>query len=148
MLAPLEACVVDMALIAVDSPALSAEVRRQERTVGDASEFASLRADEAALEQLARDHYVERVIGRSEYLAARDALTERIKAARTRIDQDANRSVLADVTGDNVRALWDAGDFDWRRRFLTSVIDHVSIGPGKPGATRFDPERVEVAWRD
>ena len=149
MLAALDELVTDMALTAIDSPALSAEVRRQGRDADEADEVATLRADEGALEELARDHYVDRVIGRAEYLAARDALEQRIEAARSRLSRDTSRTLLDEVTGTgaDVRRAWEVGDVEWRRRLLGTVVDRVSIGPGTPGATRFDPARVEVAWR-
>jgi hypothetical protein len=66
---------------ASDEAAVSAaEVSRQRAQRAD---------DQATLEQLARDHYSERLISRAEFLAARKPLQERIAAAERAIDQAA-----------------------------------------------------------
>ncbi len=147
---PLEALITDMALTAVDAPALHDELRR--RAVmddPDAELAAALAVDEAALEQLARDHYVDRLIGRAEFLAARDELHGRVEAARTRLSRPAAPSMLRELAegGVSVRDAWEAGDVEWRRQLLGTLIDRVAIGPGAAGASRFDPARVEVVWR-
>lgn len=140
---PLEELVGAMVLEAIDSPALTAELRRAGGYEA-AIEVDTLAADEAALEQLARDHYVEHRIGRAEFLAARDALAARIDAARARLARPGTDAMLGDVA---VRDAWSAGTVDWRRQLIATVVDRVKIGPAKPGASRFDPSRFEVAWR-
>lgn len=66
---PLEDLVSEMALEAIDSPALAQAMTRQAEATDTRDVLADLRADEDALQQLARDHYVDRIIGRGEYLA-------------------------------------------------------------------------------
>ncbi len=145
---PLEALVGEMVLTAIDSPALAAELRRVEGTDTAAADLDTLHVDEEALEQLARDHYVEHRISRAEYLAARDGLHARVEAARARLSRPGGAPMLREI-GDRaeVRAAWTAGDLDWRRQLIATLVDRVKIGPASPGASRFDPERVEVVWR-
>jgi site-specific DNA recombinase len=138
-----------MTLVAVDSPELEAEVRRARADDSTAADITGLQADERALEELSKDFYVERRITRPEYLAARDGLTERIKAARARLARPAAGAMLRELAGDGgaVRRAWDKGDLEWRRQLVGAVIDRVVIGPASPGASRFDPGRVTVTWR-
>jgi len=146
---PLEELVAEMVITAIDSPALAAELRGLEMDDATTGDLGTLRLDEQALEQLALDHYVEHRIGRAEYLAARDELHARVEATRTRLSKPAGGTMLRDLAhdGGTVRGAWEAGDVDWRRQLLGTVLDRVIVGPASPGASRFDPDRVEVAWR-
>ena len=110
-----------------------------------AAREAGLVADRAALEQLARDHYVDRLIDRAEFLAARKPLQERIAEAEAAIARG-RRHATPDVPADMEQA-WECEDVEGRRKFLAAVIDHVTIHPAKVGTNRFDPDRVEIAWR-
>ncbi|MDP9250113.1 MAG: recombinase family protein, partial [Chloroflexota bacterium] len=75
---PMEAMVADLILDRLDSPQMLAAIEDHDRQTAAAVDLDTLAADEAALEQLARDYYTDRLIGRSEYLAARDGLKARI----------------------------------------------------------------------
>ena len=133
---------------ALDSPELAAAISQRQQE-GGADDARQLRADEAALEQLSRDHYFDNLIGRSEFLAARDALSERIEADRGRLARREQGDPLAANVGagKQVRAAWAQRDVAWRRALLAAVIDRIEIGPGKRGLNRFDPSRVSIEWR-
>jgi site-specific DNA recombinase len=149
MAEPLEELVGEMVLTAIDSPALGVELRRLEADDTSTADLAALHADEQSLEQLARDHYVEHRIGRAEYLAARDELHARVEAARSRLARPTGSTMLAELVEDGarVRSTWDAADLAWRRQLVGAIVERVRIAAGTPGATRFDPERVELIWR-
>jgi site-specific DNA recombinase len=149
MAGPLEALVGEMVLTAIDSPALTSELHRIEADDVTAGRLDELREDEQALEQLARDHYVEHLIGRAEFLAARDALHARVEEARASLSKPAGSAMLREFGDDGARAreAWATGDVEWRRQLVGTLVDRVTIGPASPGASRFDPARVEVAWR-
>jgi hypothetical protein len=142
---PLEELVAEAIFAALDSPAFAAALRETDEPDGLAEAVAQ---DEAALEQLAVDHYSEKIIGRAEYLAARSAIQVRL---------DANRRTLAHRTGSDllgvpsgaeaVRAAWNANDIVWRRALVRTVLESVSVGSAVPGRRRFDPGRVRLAWR-
>jgi site-specific DNA recombinase len=142
---PLEELVSEMALEALDSPALEAELRRRNERQAPASDVEQLRRDEEALEQLARDHYVDAIIGRREYLAAREALEGRITQGRRRIASETATRTLDGLTG-SARALWPTLSFDRRRAVLQSVLEDVTVRPGRRGFNRFDPLRVAPTW--
>lgn len=142
---PLEDLVREMVIAAVDGPELAEALKRREEALGD--DFVTeLRDTEAALAELSIDYYSARRITRGEYLAARAPLEQRAEAARRRIAADSGTTVLRDVAG-TLRAAWDAHGLDWRRAVIGAVIDTITIGPGRRGYNRFDPDRVDVTWR-
>lgn len=146
---PLEELVSAMVLEAIDSPALEEAMRQRAAGSGQGGAVESLRADEAALEQLARDHYADRIIGRAEYLAARSAIDARIERARARMAAATGSAAIEHVAG-SARRLWPSLDFDRRRAIVSAVLDHVTVGPGRRGYNRFDPSRIppeNVVWR-
>ena len=105
--------------------------------------------DEDSLEQLARDHYAERLIGRAEYLAARQALEERIEATRSQLRRQQSTATIADLPsgGDAVRIAWRENDLAWRRALVGTVLERMVLHPAVKGRNFFDPERVELIWR-
>lgn len=145
MAEPLEDLVSEMVLTAIDSPALAEALSASGVAPEEKDLIAQLRADEAALEQLARDHYVDRLIDRPEFLTARDALEARVTDARRRLASSSSRSVLIEAGG--ARSRWGRLDVDKRRAIIAAILDGVVIGPARRGATRFDPERVQPSWR-
>lgn len=149
----LEAHVRDAVIAALDSPAMVKALRaaRGEADQGEASGLAErVRADEAALEQLALDHYAARIIGRAEFLAARATLEGRLAANRRALGRLAERRaalIVPEGGGGAVREAWEAGDLEWRRALLAVVVDRVMLHPCVRGRRMFDPTKVEIIWR-
>ena len=146
---PLEALLRDEVLARLDSPELLAAIEAHNRQTVASADLDTLRADEAALEQLARDYYTDRIIGRAEYLAARDSLEQRIEAARRKVARVNRSGRLGELAGfgAKLRAAWDAEPLEWRRQIVGTIVDKVTIGRGRRGPNRFDPSRVTPAWR-
>lgn len=42
---------------------------------------------------------------------------------------------------------WEGASLDARRGLAFSLIDHVDVAPGRPGAKAFDPNRLQIVWR-
>jgi len=145
---PLDAHVTDTVLEYLDSPALASALEAHERKA-DTVDLDALRADETALEELSRDYYTERMLSRAEYLAARDTLEGRIKAARAKLARTNGTGPLRAVAGlgTNLRAAWSQEPLDWRRQVLSAVVDRIVIGPAVRGRNAFDPARVSIEWR-
>src|SRR5690606_26552802 len=80
---PLEEIVRELVIAAVNDESLRAAV--DARSVDDGGVLEAIRRDEEGLAQLGRDHYVDRVIGREEFFAARDDLNRRLEANRLRL---------------------------------------------------------------
>ena len=145
---PLDAHVTDTVLDYLDSPALAAALEAHERKA-DTVDLDALRADETALEELSRDYYTERMLSRAEYLAARDTLEGRIKAARAKLARTNGTGPLRTVAGlgTKLREAWEQESLDWRRQVLSAVVDRIVIGPAVRGRNAFDPARVSIEWR-
>jgi site-specific DNA recombinase len=104
--------------------------------------------DEAQLEQLARDHYADRLITREEFLAARQAITVRLEGIRRRLAQERRREVMVGLTpGQTLREAWEAAELGWRRTLLRLHVERVQVMPRHAPTNRFDPERVQIQWR-
>jgi hypothetical protein len=111
---------------------------------------AQMEADEAVLEQLATDFYVDRILGRGEFLRAREVLERRIATARAGLTSNGRSSVLAGlpVDSERLRAWWDGAPGDIRRAVVSALVDCVRVAPLDPAKPRrFDPERLTVRWR-
>ena len=109
--------------------------------------LAAIRADEEALEELSRDHFVDRKIDRSEYYAARDPLAARLEMNRQQRARANGRSVATQVqgAGEEVRKRWDSRPLEWQRSVVGALIEKVVIEPATTGP--FDPELVRIVWR-
>jgi len=109
--------------------------------------LAAIRTDEEALEELSRDHFVDRKIDRSEYYAARDPLAARLEMNRQQRARANGRSVATQVqgAGEEVRKRWDSRPLEWQRSVVGALIEKVVIEPATTGP--FDPELVRIVWR-
>lgn len=143
---PVEELIAEAVLVRLDSPAFEAAIRAAGEDAAGAPTVARLRDDEAALEDLARDHYVDRIIGRAEYLAARKALEGRIETARRRLAAGTTAGTAAMLAG-TARNRWPTLTFDARRTVIGTLVERITVGPGRRGYNRFDPARVSVEWR-
>ena len=126
-----------------------AAIEAHNRQTVEATDLDGLRADEAALEQLARDYYTDRLIGRAEYLAARDTLEQRIEAARRKVARVNGSGKVGELAGlgAKLREAWDGESPEWRRQIVEAIVDKVNVAPGRRGPNRFDPTRVVIGWR-
>jgi hypothetical protein len=144
---PLEEVVAEMLFVAVDDDALRAALESQGER--DDGLLEAIRRDELALEGLSKDHYVDGLISREEFLAARGELTKRLEANRLRLAQQTKANVLAPfASGTEVlRGAWEDGSLDWRRSVVGALLDQVEVLPGRPGRLPFDPARVRPVWK-
>lgn len=143
---PLEELVTQAAISVVDGPELAAAVAGQVDQEG----AARLAADQAALEELSRDYYVERRISRDEFLTARDGLEARIRSAVASLERQTRSALLAELaSSETVLAdTWPTLDPDRRRAILAALFEVITIRPAATrGRNRFDPARVDFTWR-
>jgi len=141
---PADTLVRDMVLTAIDSHELGQALHDREQDAAAAAEADRLRADELALEELARDYYAEHRIGRAEYLAARDLLEARIAAARKRQTRRNGSGLLAGLAGSGelARRAWEAGDLEWRRALIGAIVERIDVCAAVRGRNAFDPMRL------
>jgi site-specific DNA recombinase len=109
----------------------------------DDDDFTALDAKKRELEesrtQLVIDHYRLKLIGRSEFLAAHQALDADIEAIQRRLDRATRyRHVKELPVGEAAQQEWDAHEHDlaWRRELVEIVLQGHKIIV-KPSATRY-----------
>lgn len=144
----LERYVTEAVIAALDSPELAKALASRDQSGPAEGVLEAVRADEAALEELSRDHYVDRIISRPEFLAARDELVARIGEGRKQLARSNGSGMAASVVGAGarVRAAWEASPLDWRRALVGSVVEAVKIAPAARRG-QYDEGRIEIAWR-
>ena len=145
---PLEEFVAELIFAAVDDTALRDAMRA--RSDDDDGLLQSVQRDEAALDQLATDHYAEAILSRQEFLAARGVLTRRLETNREKLARRDRRGVLGQFvgSGETLRAAWADGTLDWRRAVVGALLDRVEVMPAtEKGRKRFDTGRVKPVWR-
>ncbi|MGO8871882.1 MAG: recombinase family protein [Acidimicrobiales bacterium] len=104
------------------------------------------------LADLARDHYVDRVIDRAMFLAAKGPLDLELTDAELALstatrEREERQGALLPGDRDGLAAWWEAAPVAERRAALARAIDHVSVMPAKQrGGNRFDDSRVLVEW--
>src|SRR4030095_1729649 len=92
---PLEACVTDAVLHALDGPKLGEFLKLRTKN-GDRELADQLVKDERRLPELDK-LYARDEIGNAEWLAVRDELLRRIRSARERLARRAEAAILAEV---------------------------------------------------
>ena len=145
---PVEDLVLEMLIVALDDGALADALSA--RGEQDDGILAAVRQDEQALEALANDFYVEQLVTREEFFAARAGLTKRLEANRQQLARREARGAIGAFVGAGVtlRDAWAKGTLDWRRAVVASLLDRVLIMPTKrKGRVPFDVERVKPVWR-
>lgn len=140
----LEHIVVERLIYVLSGPDADA-VLAQTTTDDSGALLAQLRDDEAAIERLTHDHYVERNIPKPAFLAAKGELDDRIDTTKAELAKCSTAMVLPRAE-DLLRAEWERRGVAWRRAVIDSVIESVIVKPNTPGK-RHDPARVEVRWR-
>jgi len=145
---PLEALITEALLQRLDSPQLAKMRSTASRSDAGGKLVRQLREDEASLEQLVHDHYVDRIVGRSDFVAAHDALTLRIDEARRSFAEQASAGIVAALpgAGKQLRADWEGADLDRRRSIIGAIIESVTVNPVGKGHWKFAPDRVDVRW--
>ena len=146
---PVEEVVTLALFIALDSVDLTDYMKKSDALSADDGLLDLIREDEQALEQLSRDHYVDRVIGRAEFFAARDALQVRLESARAQLARRSGKAILPQVVGAGreVQERWEGATFEWKRAVLTAIIDHVEIMPVGRGSHVFRVDSVRIVWK-
>lgn len=145
-----EAFVRDMVLEAIDAGALidTDQARDTERVRGESE--VSLADDQAALEGLSRDFYVDRTISRVEFTAARAPLVERIGQSEALLARLGQHGPAPDLptSAEGLRAWWDDAEIPDRRRLVGLVLDRIDVKPVRQrGYNRFDRERIVPHWK-
>lgn len=101
----------------------------------------ALRAAEADLAQASRDHYVDKLISREEYLAVKPDLAWRIDALRKQVAEGQVGDIPADVAEQ-----WETQSLSWRQSVLKAALEKVVVMPGL-GTRAPVADRLTLVWR-
>ncbi len=147
---PLEEMIRDALFEVIEDDAfVERMLRAAAPTVDIEGILAEIRADELALDELAHDRYVSRVLGPSEFQTAHTALTARLEANRSKLasaaPQDGGMDIL-ELRG-SVRSRWEAEGVEWRHRLASWLIERIEVGPSPRGRIPFHTASVSVRWR-
>lgn len=142
--APTDAFVTDTFWAALDTAHL-----RPADHVDTAPLLAELAGVEADLERAATDYYAERVIDRRQFLAASNALTERIGTLRSQLAEAERRRANATELRDpaTLRAEWGTLPVGRRRARIEALFGPITVQPATPPTNRFDPARLVITPR-
>lgn len=146
---PLEELIADAVLYRLDTPELAAALTGQATDKDAAAALGdSLAADRAQLDELA-GLYAQRQIAVREWMAARRPIEDRIADTERRLSRLTRSDALAGLVGHGaeLRSTWASLNLTRQAAIVKAVVDHVVIGPGKPGARGLDPARVQPVWK-
>jgi site-specific DNA recombinase len=132
----------------LDSPELAATLNGKPDDPEGAAWQAEIEAAQAQLDELA-GMWANREISRQEWLAARGPIEQRQTLARKRLAALNRTTTLADHVG-NAKALrerWSGLSLTRQESIVAAVLDHLVVGPGRPGYNKFDESRLTPVWR-
>ena len=98
--------------------------------------------------------YGEGLHSRQDYKLMLDAADNAIALTQAELAKarsgEGSRVIPSDKS---IRDLWPDASLDWRREVIKLVVEKVIIKPGHPGSKmykqwRFNPDHVEIVWRD
>lgn len=145
---PLELFVVAAVLRRIDSPELVAILNGKPHDPEAGQWQEEIEAASAQMDELAA-MFGSREISRREFLAARAPIEKRQHLARKRLDAINRTTTLADHVGNanGLRERWPDLSLTRQEQIVAAVLDHVVVGPGRPGYNRFDEGRLTAVWR-
>lgn len=146
---PVESFIADAILYRLDTPELaSALAGSAGADAASAADRESLAADEAQLEDLARE-YGDNWIRLKEWLAARDVIDARMEATRKRLSRLSQTAAIDPYVGQAsaLRAEWSEMPLNRQRAIASALLDRAIVHPAVPGRTTFDPARIGPVWR-
>ncbi len=145
---PVEEWITEAVLLRLDSPAMhDALTGRSTQDGRHAALVAELHADRTQLEDLAR-LWADRTISAGEWKAARSPIEARIRSTEQQLAMFSRTTALDGWVG-NGRALrdaWQSLNLTRQAAIIRAVIDHITVGPGKPGGHGVDFDRLTPTW--
>jgi site-specific DNA recombinase len=145
---PLELFTVEAVLHRLDSPELAAALNGRHDDPEGAGWQAEIEQAQEQLDELAA-MWGSKEISRSEWLKARSTIQQRQDTARKRLAALNRTSVLSEHVGAaaGLRERWAGLTLTRQQQIVAAVLDHIVVGPGRPGFNKFDPARLAPVWR-
>ncbi|WP_343907289.1 recombinase zinc beta ribbon domain-containing protein, partial [Nocardioides aquiterrae] len=146
---PLERFIADAVLYRLDTPGLADTLAG--RSSADARTRELTRAVDEAQEQLEELSlaYANRHITMREWMTAKAPITQRLENTQRQLAAISHTTALTGLigNGDELRRSWASLNLSRQNAIVGALVDHITIGPGTPGARELDPSRVDVVWR-
>lgn len=145
---PIEELIAEAVQHRLDTPALGHAVQRASTAPPADDPMEALGAVERRAEELA-EAWAAGELTRAEWQAARRGLDTKRDELRSAVAEEAGQSAVVPYLVDPglLASKWQDLDFDQRRAVLESVLESVKVDPARRGFNRFDPSRVDIAWR-
>lgn len=145
---PLDDLITDAVLLRLDGPELAEAIARRVEAAHESADIErAIAEDEAALEELTRDRYVERALTPAMFAAARNPLERRLAEARTALAAVTLTSTVELPMGGVLRQQWPDLDLEQRRAVLGQIVDRIIIAATTRADNCFNPKRVDVVWK-
>lgn len=76
-----------------------------------------------------------------EWIETKKPIEDRQRTAKTALAKLTVSGALIDLigNGEQLRDQWSTFDLERQHQIVRAVVEHMRIGPGTPGVTRFDP---------
>jgi site-specific DNA recombinase len=146
---PYEQFIAEAVLFRLDTPELQRKLisASAQDDQAEALQF-EIDRSQVELDELALA-YGERKITLREWLLARAPVEQRQSEVTIRMSRLTGASALEGYVGnaEHLKAQWADLAPDRQRTIISALVDHLTVNPGVKGRTRFDPTRLEVAWR-
>jgi site-specific DNA recombinase len=144
-----EDLVVDAVLSKLDTPEIAEALLVRDQANEDTAELlSSISSQREQLDELAR-LFGDKRITAPEWITARDQIEARLKKSQRRLEHQGCYRDLRSIIGhgSELRSKWPAVDIGRRAAIVRTVVDHVGVKRGRPGANGLDPSRIEIVWR-
>jgi DNA invertase Pin-like site-specific DNA recombinase len=146
----LEDLIVESVLYRLDSPQFAEALANPKKGGSVQTLEVDRDAEMQNLVELARLHG-EKAITFREWMAAREPIERRIKAADRQFAQASQTTALAGFVGDakKLRTLWHDLPLSRQQAVIKAVLECATVMPSSQpqGSHRFDPSRVKPLWR-
>jgi site-specific DNA recombinase len=145
---PVELFVSEAVLHRLESPLLPEAIRRPADDAQGAEWQAEAERAQAQLDELA-EMWAAGEITRGEWQKARPPIEKRLTIARKKLAQLNRQAALVPFIGDakRVREQWQTMTLSRQAEIVRALVDHIQVAPARRGYNRFDPSRLQPAWR-
>jgi site-specific DNA recombinase len=112
--------------------------------------YEQLMDDTGALDELADDYYVKRVITKRQFVKSRRALEDRIEVTKhTLAELESGRFRTTELTtvatAESMRQAWETASQDFRRELIDALIESIVVLP--QATSTFNPDLIQITWR-
>lgn len=151
---PLEDYVTEQALAKLDIPEVQKALMDNPEEDSRAGELLTKLTNQREHRKRLVIEYGEGLHSHQDYKLMLDSADNAIALTQAELAKarsgEGSRIIASDTS---IRDLWPDASLDWRREVIKLVVEKVVIKPGHPGSKmyktwRFNPDFIEIVWRD